>query len=77
MMSTLSVSKEKLNKLSDDVLRLISLGKYTLYKASSEEAEEVTYLLRTGAREFFVLDYHGQPLDIRAENCDIKAKMAI
>jgi hypothetical protein len=57
-----SVSKETLSKLSSEVLRMIGIGQYSLYKISSEKNPIAFYALRTGVTEIFLLREDGEPI---------------
>jgi hypothetical protein len=63
MLNTLSISKVALNNLPGDVLRLVSMGRYTLYQASSPSIPELAYALRVSAKEIFALASDGSPLE--------------
>ncbi|MBD1825028.1 hypothetical protein H6F51_21400 [Cyanobacteria bacterium FACHB-DQ100] len=62
MIPTVSIKKDHLHKLPDEVLRLIGMGKYTLYRAEVKDQPDVYYILRTGEREFFFLQKNGDPI---------------
>jgi hypothetical protein len=63
MLKTLSVSQTTVKNLPEDVLRLISMGRYTLYKASSPRDPRVNYVLRISAKDLFVLTHDGSPIE--------------
>jgi hypothetical protein len=63
MLQTLSVSKTNVENLPEDVLRLISMGRYTLYKATSPHDHRVSYVLRVSAKDLFVLTNDGSPIE--------------
>jgi hypothetical protein len=63
MLQTLSVSKTNVENLPEDVLRLISMGRYTLYKATSPSDHRVSYVLRVSAKDLFVLTNNGSPIE--------------
>jgi hypothetical protein len=78
MVSVLSVSKQRLSKLPDEVLRLISMGQYTLYKVNVENEPRAAYALRTGAREIFFLTQDGEPIFVdESTNFEIQKKIVI
>jgi hypothetical protein len=62
MISTKSVSKTTLSKLPEEVLRLVSMGQYSLYKVTDESALRIVYALRTGATKVFLLGENGEPI---------------
>ncbi|ELR98515.1 hypothetical protein [Gloeocapsa sp. PCC 73106] len=63
MVSTIPISKDKLNKLPDDVSSLISMGRYTLYRVEISGKPDVAYLLRINATKVFLLKSDGEPVD--------------
>jgi hypothetical protein len=63
MLQTLLVSKTNVENLPEDVLRLISMGRYTLYKATSPNDPRVSYVLRVSAKDLFVLTNDGSPIE--------------
>jgi hypothetical protein len=63
MIPTVSVDKDRLNKLPDAVLRLIGMGQYTLYQVGVDEQPLICYVLRAGEREVFFLQQDGEPVD--------------
>ncbi|MGG6238730.1 hypothetical protein ACQ4N7_08825 [Nodosilinea sp. AN01ver1] len=62
MVPTIVMTKQDLDKLPDEVLRLIGMGQYTLYSVEVSAQPEVCFVLRTGEREFFFLKEDGEPL---------------
>jgi hypothetical protein len=65
MLKTLSIPQVTLKSLPDDVLRLVSMGRYTLYQASSPSHPEIAYALRVSAKEIFALAGDGSPLECK------------
>jgi hypothetical protein len=63
MLSTEMVSKNTLNKLSEEVFKLINMGRYSLYKISYESDKNVVYALRTGERKIFLLAEDGEAIE--------------
>lgn len=76
MISTSSVAREKLNMLPDDVVKLIVMGRYTLYRVSSSN-KEVEYALRTGASEVYFLSSEGEAIPEKLINFEIEDKIVI
>lgn len=62
MISTKSVSKKTLSQLPEEVLRLVSMGQYSLYKVIDESDPRIVYALRTGATDIFLLGENGEPI---------------
>jgi hypothetical protein len=62
MISTVSIKKSDLRKLPDEVLRLVKMGQYTLYRVAIEEYPDICYVLRAGERELFFLQEDGEPV---------------
>jgi hypothetical protein len=62
MLETLSVPQVTLKNLPTEALRLVSMGRYTLYQASSLSKPDVAYALRVSAKEIFALSSDGSPL---------------
>ena len=58
-MQTLAI----LQNLPKEVLCLIGMGKYTLYKVISSDDNRASYALRVSATNLFVLDNDGNPID--------------
>ncbi len=78
MIATESISKAKLNKLPENVFRLIGLGQYSLYEVSVPGNAAVLYALRTGAKDIFLLDKHGTPLEkVSTSEFEIRKKVSI
>jgi hypothetical protein len=63
MLKTLSIPQVTLKNLPAEAMRLVSMGRYTLYQASSTSKPDVAYALRVSAKEIFVLSSDGSPLD--------------
>jgi hypothetical protein len=78
MLPTIPVSKNELTKLPDEVLRLIGMGHYTLYKIRAKKNSRAEYALRTGASEIFLLTSDGEPLTDEGEvNFEIQEKVLL
>jgi hypothetical protein len=67
MFSREMVSKNTLNKLSEDVFKLINMGHYSLYKINYDGNKKVTYALRTGERKIFLLGVDGEAIEENAQ----------
>jgi hypothetical protein len=78
MISTKSVPKSSLEKLPEEVLRLIGMGQYSLYEVAIEGHSDVAYALRTGAKKFYLLNKDGEPVNEQSSvNFSIKSKILI
>jgi hypothetical protein len=78
MFSTETVSKNTLNKLSEEVFKLINMGHYSLYKISYESNKKVTYALRTGERNIFLLAVDGEAIEEGAQaEFSVKSRLMI
>jgi hypothetical protein len=78
MISTKSVSKKTLSQLPEEVLRLVSMGQYSLYKVIDESDPRIMYALRTGAMEIFLLGENGEPIKEKVQtNFSIENKVLI
>jgi hypothetical protein len=78
MISTKSVSKTTLSKLPEEVLRLVSMGQYSLYKVNDKSDLKVVYALRTSATEIFLLGKNGEPIKEKAQtDFSIESKVLI
>ena len=64
MLKNVSTSKERLSKLPDDVLSLISMGQYSLYKIKSDKVSDAAYASRVGTKEVYFLNEEGQPVSV-------------
>jgi hypothetical protein len=71
------ISKDQLSKLPEEVIRLIGMGSYSLYKISCQESNEIAYVLRTGARELFFLNNYGEPVNASLTNFQIEKRIVI
>jgi hypothetical protein len=78
MITTASVTKSHLNKLSDEVLNLIGMGQYTLYRIEAKAVPDISYVLRTGETELFFLKDDGEPVEVsEPTQFDIHEKIVI
>jgi hypothetical protein len=78
MLSTEMVSKNTLNKLSEEVFKLINMGRYSLYEISYESDKNVVYALRTGERKIFLLAKDGEAIEEGAQaEFSVKSRLMI
>lgn len=78
MVPVQSIKKNHLSKLPEEALRLIGMGKYTLYRVQSKTDPGICYVLRTGEREFFFLQNDGEPVCFDSSiKFDIQEKLVI
>gem|GEM_PF-2185002 len=76
MIPTVALNRQCFSQLPDDVLRLIGMGQYTLYRVSVSEQPEIQYVLRTGQQEFFFLKEDGEPVSLNGSaDFDIQEKV--
>jgi hypothetical protein len=74
----ITVSKDELNNLPEEVLHLVAMGQYSLYRGSAKDHPNCCYLLRTGPEEFFLLESDGEPVvAASAREFDIQAEIII
>lgn len=62
--------------LPDDAVKLIAMGRYTLYRISSDN-KDVEYALRTGASEVYFLSNEGEAISEDLTDFVIKDKIVI
>lgn len=75
---SLKISKHELSKLPEEVLSLIAMGQYSLYRAEVKDYLNYRYVLRTGEREFFFLAADGEPIaPTGSEKFDIQEKVLV
>lgn len=58
MITTKSLSAKDLRELPESVLKLVSMGQYSLYSVEAEDPQ-IAYVLRTGPQELFFLRSDG------------------
>jgi hypothetical protein len=75
---TCTVSKNELSKLPEEVLSLVSLGQYSLYRAIVAEHPNYRYVLRTGEQKFFFLEINSEPVaSAGSEKFNIQEKLTL
>jgi len=78
MPQTSYIRKAELGKLPDIALSLISMGQYTLYKVQIPKKPEVTYALRAGAYDVYLLTSEGDIVQFDdLDGLEVKEKIII
>jgi hypothetical protein len=77
MIPTSDISKEALPKLADDVLRLLAMGQYSLFRVSVKDRQDIVYALRTGAKDVFFLKADGEAVDENLPDFQVQEKVKV